>query len=526
MTRIKRFSLNYALVDCNSLQHALSVHAHLTEHPTPGQIELIPAAQTVLVHFATPQQTESFITSFTVPEHSETTGTQTTTRIIETVYTGEDLNDVANATGLSVEEVITKHSSASWQVAFAGFAPGFFYLHAPDNTMDVPRRATPRTSVPAGSVGLAGQLSGIYPRSSPGGWQLIGHTNAPLWDLTQNPPALLEPGNTVQFKPVRELVEIPASASVTPPQPPEKGVARLDAPGLQTVYQDGGRDGLSHWGVSPSGFADIAAAHEANRLVGNAVTVTLLENLGGGLKLTATDDIVLAVTGAQVSATVTSPDEADDKTPRTVRLYKAFALKPSETLQLGPTTGGLRTYLALRGGFEAPVEAGSTSRDTLSGLGAPPLTTGQTLYTANLPASAVAVGARPLDVPSESITLRVIAGPRDDWFTTESLEKFTATSWQVSDSSDRIGVRLTPENPRDSTTPVLQRSREGELPSEGMVTGAIQVPPNGEPVIFLSDRPVTGGYPVIASVHPADLRLLAQAPPTTRVTFTFIDPAS
>lgn len=119
--------------------------------------------------------------------------------VIDVVYDGPDLAEVASLTGLSASDVIAAHTATPWTVGFGGFAPGFAYLVEGDPRLNVPRRATPRTSVPAGSVGLAGEFSGIYPRSSPGGWQLIGRTDVVLFDVERDPPALLQPGMTVRF---------------------------------------------------------------------------------------------------------------------------------------------------------------------------------------------------------------------------------------------------------------------------------------------------------------------------------------
>ncbi|MDT9595137.1 5-oxoprolinase subunit PxpB [Nocardioides zeae] len=118
---------------------------------------------------------------------------------IAVVYDGPDLAEVARLTGLAEREVVAAHTGRAWRVAFGGFAPGFAYLVGGDPRLQVPRRAEPRTSVPAGAVGLAGEFSGVYPRSSPGGWQLVGRTELSLWDLDRDPPALLRPGATVRF---------------------------------------------------------------------------------------------------------------------------------------------------------------------------------------------------------------------------------------------------------------------------------------------------------------------------------------
>ncbi|WP_326503410.1 urea amidolyase family protein [Rothia nasimurium] len=545
---VKPFGLLAVMVDCRTLENALHLHGHLQQNPAAGQTELVPAAQTVLVRFATADQAAAFLAAPNLPQASGDVRTHGRTVTIPVVYDSQDLVDVAAHLGMSEQAVIYAHTTGHWSVAFAGFAPGFFYLHRHDNVLDVPRRPTPRTSVPAGAVGLAGDFSGIYPRTSPGGWQLIGRTNAPLWDLSQNPPALLEPGMQVQFEAVRELIttgQARVQDDPTHPAEDERGPARpvleVKVPGLQTLFQDSGRAGLTHWGVSPSGPADREAAAEANRLVGNSAGATVLENLAGGLKVTALADIELALTGADTPAQITEdasgqasePGQGEARatgTPLVVRPYIPFALKAGQTLTLGAPTRGLRTYLAMRGGFSARTEAASASHDTLAGLGPKPLAPGDRLVRARASSAVVAHPAPvlPLPDPGAVLEVRVLPGPRDDWFTPESLGRFTEVTWEVSQSSDRIGVRLllaaTPADADTNAQPtdVLTRAVTRELPSEGMVAGAVQVPPSGEPVVFLADHPVTGGYPVIATVHPADLRLLAQAPPGTQLRFTLL----
>lgn len=194
-----RYGLRNVLIDCGSLENALSIHARLATVEVAGAIELIPAAQTVLIRFASQKYCRRFLKNplSVLESGAPATPTKVNTdaeRVIEVLYDGEDLAEVAELAGLSQEAVIAQHTSMEYRVAFAGFAPGFFYLHSEDRTLDVPRRTNPRTKVPAGSVGLAGEFSGIYPRTSPGGWQLIGRTADPLWDIHQDPPALLAPG--------------------------------------------------------------------------------------------------------------------------------------------------------------------------------------------------------------------------------------------------------------------------------------------------------------------------------------------
>ncbi|OZG26493.1 allophanate hydrolase [Williamsia sp. 1138] len=167
----------------------------------PGVVDLVPGARTVLVIGDAPQVIPRLQKDLKALSPTETT-TLDDGPVVEVavVYDGPDLDDIARLTGLDVDEVIEAHTGTAWKVAFGGFAPGFAYLIGGDARLEVPRRDTSRTKVPAGAVGLAGEFSGIYPRSSPGGWQLLGHTDLPMWDVDRDPPALLQPGTRVQFR--------------------------------------------------------------------------------------------------------------------------------------------------------------------------------------------------------------------------------------------------------------------------------------------------------------------------------------
>lgn len=176
----------------------LALVAELTGRP--GVLELIPAARTVLVEFDPGELDRGDLVSVIEAARPEARPSDSAPLVMLGVtYDGADLDIVASLTGLGLDEVIARHCAATYTVAFCGFAPGFAYLTGLDPTLRVPRRATPRTSVPAGSVAIAGEYTGVYPRSSPGGWQLIGHTDVLLWDSSQDPPALLTPGQRVRF---------------------------------------------------------------------------------------------------------------------------------------------------------------------------------------------------------------------------------------------------------------------------------------------------------------------------------------
>ena len=272
--------------------------------------------------------------------------------------------------------------------------------------------------------------------------------------------------------------------------------------GVRTTIQDLGRPGLAHLGVPRSGAADAGALRLANRLAGNPPDAAGLEILLGGVRLRTTRAVTLAVTGAPCTVTV-GDRRADPGFPLPV---------PAGTVvTIGRATAGLRVYLAAGGGIAVPPVLGSRSTDTLSGLGPPPVRDGDLLPVGPATAPPPAVDVAPYPQPAAELLLRVWPGPRDDWFTPSAVGTLFTAVYRVTPETDRIGARL--------TGPALTRAVDAELPSEGLVLGAIQVPANGEPLIFLADHPTTGGYPVIGVVDPADVDLLGQARPGTPVRF-------
>lgn len=540
-------SKRHLLVECVDLSATMALHHSLEAADLPGVTELIPAARTVLISF-NPARTNAEILAEAVRGLGHTESASDTARevTIDVRYDGDDLAEVADLLSVSPAEVIERHQAATWQVAFAGFAPGFGYLAGDDGLFTVPRRSSPRTRVPVGSVALAGEFTGVYPRSSPGGWQLIGRTDAQLWDLDRQPPALFVPGTIVKFvEAEREIVDVAASGSVagaggsgagaagaatgstartspasTSASSGATGEASTGAshaleilrPGLQLLVQDLGRPGFASMGVSAAGAADRTALTTANRLVGNAETAAGLESFGGAVLLRSTGDGVAAVTGAIGTITVTAADD----TVLTPRLGEAFALSDGDELELGTTERGVRRYLALRGGIDVETALDSSSADTLAGLGPAAVDKGTTVGVHDPRTAPHLVDPNPMqprDLPQvgETVTLSVTLGPREDWFTEAGIETLLSQEWTVTHESDRVGLRLSGEVP-------LERARTGELPSEGAVTGALQVPPNGQPVLFGPDHPLTGGYPIIASVD--DVDLAAQLPPGVKLRFT------
>ena len=191
------------LVELDDLDAVLALAAAIQAQRLDGVLDVVPAARTVLVLAQPGTSLDSLVahvTSLSSASLRESVATEAVAVEIAVVYDGPDLTEVAQLTGLEEDEVVAAHTGTPWRIAFGGFAPGFAYLTGGDPRLSVPRRDEPRTTVPAGAVGLAGEYSGVYPRSSPGGWQLIGRTDAVLWDAERDPPALLAPGGTVRFR--------------------------------------------------------------------------------------------------------------------------------------------------------------------------------------------------------------------------------------------------------------------------------------------------------------------------------------
>ena len=523
---------NVLLVELADLDQTLALLASLQRHRPHGVEELVPAARTILVSFR-PSATSAAALVQQIAQRDLSQRAERSSTLVEIPvhYNGEDLAEVAQILGITADEVVQRHTGSEYTVAFTGFAPGFAYLSGGHPSLNVPRRSTPRTRLPAGSVGLAGTFSGVYPQASPGGWQIIGTTPVAMWDITRAQPALLQPGYRVRFVDIATK-NIAASAysesaggqkDLKPAGRTQQSLAagqaalQVRATGLLTVFQDLGRHGQAGQGVSASGAMDQAALKAANRLVGNASNLAALETVGGGLQLRSVGENVVAVTGADAVLTLTTADGQRWPVPR----YEPVALADGDTLAVGQPTAGARCYVAVRGGYaEAPV-MGSCATDTLAHVGPAPVAVGDWLAVRPAPATSVVAAPElpPADLPTleQEVVLDVVMGPRTDWFTPEAIARFAAQRWQVTPQSNRVGLRLAGEVP-------LDRAITGELPSEGTALGALQVPPSGQPVLFLADHPLTGGYPVIGCVAPYHLDRAGQIPVGAWLRFNPIQP--
>lgn len=269
------------------------------------------------------------------------------------------------------------------------------------------------------------------------------------------------------------------------------------APGPLTLFQDHGRPGHASWGISPSGAADRTAFNEANRLAGNSAGAVALETTFGGLEVRAVDDVLLAVTGAACAG-------APHRRP--------FVVRAGEVVRLSAPRHGVRSYIAIRGGWQAETVLGSSATDLLSGIGPAPVAGGDILRSGRAIARAPSAAEPELPGPPDGSPLALLPGPRTGWLDDQARRSLTEQTFTASAQSNRVAVRL--------EGPELGR-RAGELPSEGLVRGAVQLPPSGRPVIFLADHPVSGGYPIVAYLSGRDADRCAQLAPGDPVGFAW-----
>jgi len=509
------------LVELADLGEALALFDALQITTVTGITEIIPAARTLLVsfdpHAIAENELVDAITELAGGERKAAFGPLVE---IPVRYDGEDLAEVASILGMSIEDVIRLHGESDYLAAFTGFAPGFAYLSGGDPRLTVPRRKSPRTKVPAGSVGLAGEFSGIYPKTSPGGWQLIGTTPLAMFDIDRTPASLLQPGSRIKFRDMAKDVayEIKPSSIATETRKTaslEDAASSIEiiSVGLPVVFQDLGRAGQANQGISVSGAADRAGFKAANHLVGNPANAPALEIALGGLSFCMRGQGVMAVTGATTPISITG----SDGTKISAAHHNAIALDDGDLVSLGAPAAGMRTYLALRGGFDVALVLGSAATDTLAQIGPVALVAGEVVAILPAPANAlVSLGEPAFAMPraDETIVLDVVMGPRTDWFTDAAVESFLSQEWSVTPQSSRVGIRLSGD--------ALERSNPGELPSEATVRGALQVPASGQPVLFLADHPLTGGYPVIANVAGHHLDLAGQIPVGAKIRFNAV----
>lgn len=444
-----------------------------------------------------------------------------------------DIDTIAQQTGHTVDEIVALHQASAFTVEAIGFAPGFAYLSGLPDSLSVPRHATPRSSVPQGSVAIAQSLTCIYPTSSPGGWNIIGRCPIPLFQPLSAQPLLYRIGDQVRFEAIDEQEYTRLSRYHAESQHTDSiyhhglpsTVSALHQPALEVVkantsiiVQDDGRQLVGHLGLTTGGAADKYAFYWANKIIGNNVALPALEILFGQCQFKSLKAQQVCITGADVTVLVNG---------KSVPMWASITLKKHDVVKIGFAKQGLRVYLALQGGVAAPEFEQSVSTVTREQIG--------TTVTNNDILAVIKGEAQRsknnLDTNSRQLSSAMIPdlfGPtsphpmqinlyisdQQHEFTTLQLDQLLSNSYEVSPTSDRMGVRL--------IAPNRSLQHNISIASEGIGLGAVQIPPNGDPIIMLADRQTIGGYPKIGTIVPSDCYRLAQAAPGTRVTFNAV----
>lgn len=439
------------------------------------------------------------------------------THVIPVCYGGEhgpDLDAVAKAAGKSAEQVVKLHTGADYVVAAIGFTPGFPYLLGLPAALATARRATPRLRVPAGGVGIGGAQTGIYPRETPGGWQLIGRTGFELLDVTREPPATLAAGDKVKFKAVDKFAPPPKPRGRgSSPGGTARGRVEVVKPGTLTTVQDIGRRGFAGQGVGRGGALDPWAAVAANLALGNAPEAAVLECTYVGPTLRFAAATRIALLGAEVGGLPPG---------------RPVAVEAGQTLDFSAFTRGARLYLAVAGGWRVPAVLGAAATELGSGFGGMAgraLVAGDQLIYGGERGFAAGTWrvAAPVQPPAKGETVRVRLVPGPDWGAFFGAlgpgggeRALAARRYHLSAKSDRMGLRLTGEA---FATP----DGAGEQVSRPVVPGTVQIPPDGQPIVLMSEGQTIGGYPQLGQVASIDLPKLAQARPGAEVVFEVAD---
>ncbi len=487
----------------------------------PGIIDVVPAFATLLVRFDPVKCSEGDLRRVldnslaTEPGVGQNLGRAHVIPVRYGGSDGPDLEEVAAEHDLTAREVIHLHTHHRYNVYFIGFLPGFAYMGRVSTKIASPRLHAPRVRVAAGSVGIAGFQTGLYPFSSPGGWRIIGRTPCRVWNASSPEPALFAPGDSVGFVESAEAVE--SSPPHTARGAAQHPLFQVVSPGALTTIQDFGRPGNAHLGLGQGGVSDRDAAARANTLVGNAPGAPILELTLTGPTLLTVQSTAVALEGADFACYMDN-----DPVPQGMSWFvRAGAMLRFN--RKSPGHGGARAFLAVAGGFQVPRLLGSSSTCLPAGFGGfegRALRAGDLLEASPIQYSPASVSGRywlggPAALSTNEHTLRFIPFEGPGKPSRASLRNFIDSLWRVTELSDRMGTRL-------SSTEGLAVHGRGEMASFPVVRGAIQLPPEGNPLLLGVDHQTTGGYPLLGVVAQADWPVMAQLLPGERVRFAEI----
>ncbi len=527
MEHLKIYSLSETAVTVewgNSITNAIyeqirAFNYLLKEKPFLGLVETVPAYTTLTVFYSPEllaKNTENpafFVQNYLeklLEENTIAYENEENTISIPVCYDQEfglDIQHIAENKGLSPEEIIAIHQEQLYKVYMMGFLLGFPYMGELDERIVMPRKTTPRTLVESGSVGIAGNQTGIYPLDSPAGWQIIGKTPLNLVDFSKENPFLLKTGDTVNFQAIskEEFGILQEKETAKTPKKTEiiqnSDITVLKA-GIFSTFQDTGRVGFRMYGVPSSGAMDIMAHHLANASLGNPKNTATIECTMGGLQVQFHTKTAIAVTGAGNLLI----------NEKTAALYQVHTVFENDTVEIRFTNQGLRSYLAVKGGFVA--ENIMNSRSAV-----PKIKIGELLKKGmGLTLEKEVFGQKiktklAIKFPKfeKHKTIRIIDGQEIDWISSESREWLYHQGFRLSNRCDRMAYVLEGK--------ALELVIKKELLSTAVMAGTVQLTPNGQMIILMNDCQTTGGYLRIGQVAAVDLPILAQLKPSDTIDF-------
>lgn len=524
---------------CEEVNAKVSLFAQLFEQcalEMPEVIEVVPTYCSVTIYFdeencnknSIKNMACSVLEKMDCEENSQKNEHSKTVKIpvcYEDQEFAPDLADVAENANLTQDEVIKIHREKEYLIYMLGFLPGFAYLGGLDKRLETPRLTTPRTKINAGSVAIGGSQTGLYPVDSPGGWRIIGRTPLRVFDPEREPAFLYSAGDRIKFEPIKReefesfnedewLVKSGFKSEVADRNTKKLprfvctgGIKILDG-GMQTTVQDLGRKGFEKYGIGESGAMDKKSFVLANSLVGNTKSAACLETTLKGPELSFSTDCVFAITGATFNV------ELDGTGVPMNCAVKAMA---GSVLKCGFAGGGLRSYIAFRGGVVVPLVFNSSSTNVKSKMGGylgRKLNSGDEIALGDNFSDSNFVKENSIkeEQPQELLEINVVKGAQFDFFSEESVTNFIQNIYTVSPESDRMGIRFIGQSLNCGKTDII---------SDAIPFGAVQITSAGLPVVMAADRQTTGGYAKIAAVTKESMNKLAQAVPGTKVKFIF-----
>ncbi|QWE21056.1 5-oxoprolinase/urea amidolyase family protein [Polynucleobacter sp. AP-Kolm-20A-A1] len=442
-----------------------------------------------------------------------------------------DLHAIAKACKLSVEETIHLHKTSLYTADILGFMPGFAYFSGLNPKLRLPRLSSPRPAVPKGSVAIAELQTAIYPRTTPGGWNLIGRSPNQMFDIQNHPPGLFMAGDQMQIEEItldefQKLDQKNSREEIIRSLDKSKGLGSIEVlqSGTFTSIQDEPRSGLSHWAVGPGGACDLSSLHLANALVGNLLEMAAIEMTSSGPTLLFHQATCVAWVGGHCDGIVNG---------QRIPGNRPVWLAKGSTLKFSPLNPGFRALLAIGGGLQLPEILGRSGSHISADIGPKRIEKGQVISLTNPLAPLKSVFLKSLFkedalpryakwhvrspfVPLEVITpIYCLAGPHLAFVSVKERELFWSTIWTVSNQSNRMGLRLQGEFKVKKDLP--------NIPSQAITFGTVQFPPSHEPIVMLAEHQTTGGYPRLAEIIRADLVKLAQVKPGEKIRFIPID---